>query len=198
MMPPSLLELVLDQIPAAVVAVDRDATVTGYNAAASTLFGVRPDDILGRPVSRLPLLAPLLQEVLNSCISAGPEPFSVNGTPHLLFRTALVRGTEVVGAVAVTVPSPGAAVAGPAMSPAAPTGPTSSLDLDLWTLVESVYDEVIVADKDGTILSFTTRQLDPSWGVSKPEELIGLNILEVERRGWFKPSVTRLVLEQGR
>ena len=63
----------------------------------------------------------------------------------------------------------------------------------LKAIFESTYDALYVSDHQGKTLrvSAACKQL---WGVSE-EQLIGKNVLELEREGVYQPSITRLVLE---
>ncbi|MDP4108155.1 MAG: sigma 54-interacting transcriptional regulator, partial [Bacillota bacterium] len=66
---------------------------------------------------------------------------------------------------------------------------------DLEAIVDSIYDEVLVVDAVGTILRVSNRSTHNLWGV-EPSSVIGENILELEKKGWFKPSVSRKVIEE--
>ncbi|MDP4157792.1 MAG: PAS domain S-box protein, partial [Bacillota bacterium] len=66
---------------------------------------------------------------------------------------------------------------------------------DLEAIVDSIYDEVLVVDAAGTILRVSNRSTHNLWGV-EPSSVIGENILELEKKGWFKPSVSRKVIEE--
>jgi PAS domain S-box-containing protein len=66
---------------------------------------------------------------------------------------------------------------------------------DLEAIVDSIYDEVLVVDNLGKIIRVSNRSTLNLWGVN-PQTVIGENILELEEKGWFKPSVTRKVIEQ--
>lgn len=69
------------------------------------------------------------------------------------------------------------------------------LTTDLEAIVDSIYDEILVVDGKGNILRVSNRSTHDLWGVN-PATLIGANILELEEKGWFKPSVTRKVLAE--
>lgn len=70
-----------------------------------------------------------------------------------------------------------------------------AITTDLEAIVDSIYDEVLVVDSLGKIIRVSNRSTHQLWGVD-PETVIGQNILELEEKGWFKPSVTRKVLEE--
>lgn len=69
------------------------------------------------------------------------------------------------------------------------------LTTDLEAIVDSIYDEVLVVDAKGTILRVSNRSNLNLWGVN-PVSVVGENMLDLEDKGWFKPSVTRRVLEE--
>ncbi|WP_066369115.1 sigma 54-interacting transcriptional regulator [Neobacillus fumarioli] len=66
---------------------------------------------------------------------------------------------------------------------------------DLEAIVDSIYDEVLVVDGHGKIIRVSNRSTLNLWGIN-PQTVIGENILDLEEKGWFKPSVTRKVIEQ--
>jgi PAS domain S-box-containing protein len=70
-----------------------------------------------------------------------------------------------------------------------------AITTDLEAIVDSVYDEVLVVDPLGKIIRVSNRSTHHLWGVD-PQTVIGENILELEKKGWFKPSVTRKVIEE--
>ncbi len=70
-----------------------------------------------------------------------------------------------------------------------------NLTTDLEAIVDSIYDEVLVVDANGTILRVSNRGSMNLWGVN-PATVVGENILDLEEKGWFKPSVTRRVIAE--
>jgi PAS domain S-box-containing protein len=70
-----------------------------------------------------------------------------------------------------------------------------AMTTDLEAIVDSIYDEVLVVDSSGKIIRVSNRSTHQLWGVN-PQTVIGENILELEVKGWFKPSVTRKVMEE--
>ncbi|MGE7839196.1 sigma-54 interaction domain-containing protein [Lysinibacillus sp. NPDC093712] len=64
---------------------------------------------------------------------------------------------------------------------------------DLKAIFESSYDVLYVSDHKGNTLRVSAA-CKHIWGVSE-EQLIGKNVLELEREGVYQPSITRLVLE---
>ncbi len=67
------------------------------------------------------------------------------------------------------------------------------LTTDLEAIVDSIYDEVLVVDGKGTVLRVSNRSHLNLWGVQL-STVVGENMLDLEDKGWFRPSVTRRVL----
>ncbi|WP_307410135.1 sigma 54-interacting transcriptional regulator [Neobacillus ginsengisoli] len=70
-----------------------------------------------------------------------------------------------------------------------------AMTTDLEAIVDSIYDEVLVVDAQGKIIRVSNRSTNNLWGVNL-QTVIGQNILDLEEKGWFKPSVTRKVIEE--
>ncbi|MDF2683100.1 MAG: Fis family transcriptional regulator [Brevibacillus sp.] len=71
------------------------------------------------------------------------------------------------------------------------------LQTDLEAIVDSIYDEILVVDAQGIILRVSNRGANNLWGVHLAT-VVGKNILDLEEKGWFKPSVTRKVMNDQR
>lgn len=66
--------------------------------------------------------------------------------------------------------------------------------LDLKAIFDSSYDVMYVSDHKGNTLRVSSACTE-LWG-KKEAELIGRNVIDLEKEGIYTPSVTRLVLEQ--
>ncbi|MBO9131148.1 sigma 54-interacting transcriptional regulator [Bacillus sp. 165] len=69
------------------------------------------------------------------------------------------------------------------------------LNKDLNAILSSIYDEILVVNHKGELIRFSDSVIPGFWDVDL-KELIGKNILELEDKGLFNPSVTRLVMEK--
>ncbi|MFZ7942330.1 MULTISPECIES: sigma 54-interacting transcriptional regulator [Bacillaceae] len=67
------------------------------------------------------------------------------------------------------------------------------LNKDLNAILSSIYDEILVVNAKGELIRYSENIIQDFWNVDL-KELIGKNILELEDRGLFTPSVTRLVI----
>ncbi|MCM3162242.1 sigma-54-dependent Fis family transcriptional regulator [Metabacillus litoralis] len=67
--------------------------------------------------------------------------------------------------------------------------------IDLKALFESSYDVLYVSDSEGNTLRVSSACKE-IWGKTE-SELVGKNVLDLEKEGIYKPSITRLVIEKG-
>ncbi len=66
----------------------------------------------------------------------------------------------------------------------------------LWDweeIVENIYSDIIVADKEGKIV-YANSSVE-YWLDTKKENLIGYSVMQLEKEGIFYPSVVKKVLE---
>ncbi|ERI09685.1 sigma 54-interacting transcriptional regulator [Aneurinibacillus aneurinilyticus] len=71
------------------------------------------------------------------------------------------------------------------------------LNTDLKAILSTIYDEILVVNPKGELLRFSDNNVI-NFRQGDLKDLVGKNLLELEDKGIFKPSVTRLVLEQKR
>lgn len=71
------------------------------------------------------------------------------------------------------------------------------LNTDLNAILSTIYDEILVVNREGVLIRCSEKFIHDFWGV-QVKHLIGKNLLDLEKEGFFTPSVTRLVLEQKR
>ncbi|MGJ7922295.1 sigma 54-interacting transcriptional regulator [Neobacillus sp. LXY-4] len=71
------------------------------------------------------------------------------------------------------------------------------LNKDLHAILSSIYDEILVVNAKGELIRYSDNIIRDFWQVDL-KELIGKNILDLEDKGLFTPSVTRLVMEKGK
>ncbi|MEI2337837.1 sigma-54 interaction domain-containing protein [Priestia megaterium] len=69
-----------------------------------------------------------------------------------------------------------------------------SESMDLKAIFETSYDVMYVSDGEGNTIRASSGCLE-LWG-KKENELIGRNVIDLEKEGIYTPSITRLVLEQ--
>jgi transcriptional regulator with PAS, ATPase and Fis domain len=69
------------------------------------------------------------------------------------------------------------------------------LNKDLHAILSSIYDEILVVNHKGELIRYSETVINDFWG-SNLKDLLGKNLLDLEKKGLFSPSVTRLVLEK--
>jgi transcriptional regulator with PAS, ATPase and Fis domain len=69
------------------------------------------------------------------------------------------------------------------------------LNEDLHAILSSIYDEILVVNHKGELIRYSETVINDFWG-SNLKDLLGKNLLDLEKKGLFSPSVTRLVLEK--
>src|SRR5699024_8115943 len=69
------------------------------------------------------------------------------------------------------------------------------LNADLNAILSTMYDEILVVNNEGEILRHSENILIDSWEVAK-DNLIGENILKLEKEGVLSKSVTKEVLNK--
>ncbi len=76
-------------------------------------------------------------------------------------------------------------------------GNVKDLNKDLRAILSTIYDEILVVNAKGELIRYSDNLLTDFWELN-PKEMIGQNLVELEKKGLFKPSVTRLVIEKKR
>jgi len=69
------------------------------------------------------------------------------------------------------------------------------LNTDLNAILSSIYDEILVVNAKGELIRYSEKIIEDFWQVDL-KDLIGKNIMELVDRGYFTPSVSRLVMEK--
>ncbi len=180
---------VFDAIGQGIVTVGPDGRITAINLTAGALLGVSREYALGCfvddvfPGSGLTEALRTGNPAANRKAAAGSLNLTVNSAP-------IVRGGSVVGAVAVindlsVLEEMLEELAG-----------VKELKDELEAIFNSSYDEIFVVDGKGTVIRVNSTS-ESYYGV-KAGEITGQSVFDLERRGFFKPSVTRLVLEEKR
>ncbi len=70
------------------------------------------------------------------------------------------------------------------------------LNTDLNAILATMYDEILVVNKNGELLRHSEKFIPDFWGVDDLEELVGKNLMEFEEKGVFSPSVARLARDK--
>ncbi|HVI40892.1 MAG TPA: PAS domain-containing protein, partial [Anaerovoracaceae bacterium] len=68
----------------------------------------------------------------------------------------------------------------------------TELTRELDTILESIHDDILIADGQGKILK-VSKSFVAVYGIGE-EQILGRTVFEMERQGIFKPSVIAQVL----
>ncbi|WP_042352124.1 sigma 54-interacting transcriptional regulator [Bacillus massiliigorillae] len=71
----------------------------------------------------------------------------------------------------------------------------NNLNKDLNAILSSIYDEILVVNHKGELMRYSDNIIASFWQTDL-KNLVGKNIIELEEKGIFTPSVTRLVMEK--
>ncbi|GBF35288.1 zinc sigma-54-dependent two-component system [Desulfocucumis palustris] len=180
---------IFDAISHGIIIINDKGEITVFNRPAEALLGIDAGMALGRPINEV-LPSNGLTEVLatgkpqlNQKVIAGRFTLVINRTP-------LINDGKVVGAVAlfedISVKE----------SMARELAMVRELKDDLEAIFNSSYDEIFVIDGQGTVTK-VNKISETYYGVPT-EEIVGKNVLDLEKEGFFRPSVTSMVFKEKR
>lgn len=180
---------IFDAMSRGIVIINQKGEITVFNKTAETLLGIEAGSALGRYINEV-LPSNGLMEVLatgkpqlNQKVVAGQVTLVANRTP-------LIKDGVVQGAIAVFEDI------SVWESMAKELAMVKELKDDLEAIFNSSYDEIFVIDGKG-IVTKVNKISETYYGVPT-EEIVGKNVLELEKEGYFRPSVTNMVFSEKR
>ncbi|WP_257350300.1 sigma 54-interacting transcriptional regulator [Pseudalkalibacillus decolorationis] len=184
-----LLKIILTSIPMGMFVVDREKRIVNYNESGLKMIKASPDkvrnvqaeDIFSRKY--IDNVFSTGETVLNQLQITDEMGILVDYSPIINFEN------QVEGMVIIVQDLP--MVEDMAME----IEYIKNLNEDLNAILSSIYDEILVVNHKGELLRYSDSFISEFWGVQL-KDLIGKSLLELEDKGLFSPSVTRLVLEQ--
>lgn len=69
------------------------------------------------------------------------------------------------------------------------------LEKELDAILEAIHDDIMITDHNGTVLNVSAT-FEEVYGIQK-KKAVGMSVYDLERQGYFKPSITAIVLERG-
>ncbi|MED4798161.1 PAS domain-containing protein, partial [Priestia megaterium] len=69
-----------------------------------------------------------------------------------------------------------------------------NLNKDLNAILSTIYDEILVVNNKGELIRYSDSFISEFWRRDL-KDFIGKNLIDLEDKGLFSPSVTRLVIE---
>jgi transcriptional regulator with PAS, ATPase and Fis domain len=184
-----LLKIILTSIPMGIFVLDKEKTIINCNDAGLKMIKSTAEKVLNFPAETI-----FSMERIQQVFSTGKtllNHLEITNEMGVLvdYSPILNYDQEVEGIIIVVQDLP--MVEEMAME----IEHIKDLNKDLNAILSSIYDEILVVNAKGELIRFSENILHDFWNVDL-KELIGKNILELEDRGLFTPSVTRLVIEK--
>jgi PAS domain S-box-containing protein len=182
-----LQQEIFDAVSQGIVIVNEEGQITLINRAAGQLLGVNAGKALGRHINEI-LPANGLPEVIHTGEPQLSKKININGQTMVINCTPVISNATVTGAVAVFEDI------------SVREGLTRELAVvkelkdDLEAIFNSSYDEIFVIDGNGVVTK--VNKISETYYDVPTEEIIGKNVLELEKQGFFRPSVTGMVFKE--
>jgi len=182
---PSFYLTLLNSAHNAIIAIDCDARITFMNRAAEELVGVIFSEIKNTLLTSIIVDAELPRVVKTGKAETAIQG-RVNGRLILANRTPIIYHGKIIGAVSVfqDISDLQAVVNELEL--------VKQINKELNTIIDSVYDGLIIADGKGVIL-----RISPSYETMasvKPVDFVGKSVMQLVEEGFVSESITMKVL----
>ena len=181
------LNTIIDSMHNGLISVNEEGDIVLFNTAAESLFGLKRDQVVGKPV-----LSVVPQSRLNEVLKTGQrESGKLTFQDRLLIsnRTPIISNNRVIGAVAVLQDISELELISEELSF------TKRMKDELDAIIDSSYDGIYVTDGGGRTLR-VNEAYSRLTGIPC-HELVGRNIGDLVAEGVFSQSATLAVLERG-
>ncbi len=179
-------EAILASFPHQVTVIDSQSRIFFMNQSALDTYGVKIEEIDGESIRQVDK-----ESGLDQLLSSNEKKTVVKLTENkkgVLNQTNIWENGTSIGAIQIGWEAE--EIEKIAMNFESYT----NLSLDLKAVFDTSYDVIYVSDGEGITLRVSSA-CEKLFGY-KAEDLIGRSIYELEKKGVFKPSITRLVLEK--
>lgn len=184
------MQSLLDSIHNGLLMIDIHANIRFVNKAAERLLGIDRAEVLGKPIKEV-LPDTRLTEVLETEETQVSQEQTVDNCTLVVNRTPVYdESGQLTGAVAVFQDITELETLSRELSK------VKQLKNELEAVFDASYDEIYVTDGNG-ITTRINRVGESYYGV-KAEEMVGKNVRELEKQGYFSPSVVSIVLKEKR
>ncbi|MFB7155888.1 sigma-54 interaction domain-containing protein [Lysinibacillus sp. NPDC056232] len=173
------LECFLNMLPIAAVVYDEDHKIIHTNLLAQKAFNKNTKFLLTRQIDKLLTNASIQQQSIQSQIMIDNQYYQFYVSPSIKEEKSYKAIVYFDWQISIQKDYE----------------KYKEKSEDLEALFESAYDVMYVSDNKGNTLRVSSACKE-FWG-ERREDLIGKNVIELEKQGVFKPSITRLVLEAG-
>lgn len=184
-----LLKIILTSIPMGIFIVDRDRKIVNFNESGLHMIRSKPEKVMNVPAEQIfsgkhiDYVFSSGETILNQLQITDEMGILVDYSPIINFQhqvdgmVIIVQDLPMVEEMAMEIEH------------------IKDLNKDLNAILSTIYDEILVVNRKGEMIRHSENFISGFWGVEL-KELMGKNLLELEEKGLFTPSVTRLVLEQ--
>jgi PAS domain S-box-containing protein len=184
-----LLKIILTSIPMGIFVVDREKQIVNCNESGLKMIKMTSHDVIQKPaenifngdhihnvfLSRETILNQLqITEKMGVLVDYSPI-IDINDEVEGII--IIVQDLPMVEEMAMEIEH------------------IKNLNKDLNAILSTIYDEILVVNRNGELIRYSDSFISEFWGVQL-KDLLGKSLLDLEDKGLFSPSVTRLVLEQ--
>ncbi|MFC7392230.1 sigma 54-interacting transcriptional regulator [Scopulibacillus cellulosilyticus] len=187
----NILKVMLTSIPMGIFVVDRDKKIVNFNESGLRMIKSTSEKMINADAESI-----FKKEHIDSVFVTGKTLLNqilVNDEIGILvdYSPIIISDGKVDGLIVVVQDLP--MVEEMAME----IESVKNLNRDLNAILSTIYDEILVVDANGVILRYSDHFISEFWE-GDLKDLVGKNILDMEEKGNFSPSVARLVLEKNK
>ncbi len=170
-----------------VVTTDHAGRITMINDAARSLLGVEYRSVTGRFIKEI-IPDSRLTDVLLADRATKEERLTILGRPLVISRTPVYENAKPVGAIFILQDISEYEQISRELKK------MREAKNELEAIFDASFDEIFVIDGQGIVRKIN-KAGDTYYGVDT-EKLVGRSVLELEKEGYFSPSVARMVFEK--
>lgn len=182
----ALYRRILKALPCQIVVIDREGDILYANESFLSEHGIPPEKAVGTPLGQFCPEHSLLQLLKSPCYTQ--IMFSENGFLHV--QSSMESKGVFSGALQLSFQ--GDSILQPAVFD---QQNSANIETDIRAFYDSNWDVIYASDRNGITLDVSSA-CEELWGL-KADELIGKSVYELEERGVYRPSITKMVLETG-
>ncbi|MBY0595613.1 sigma 54-interacting transcriptional regulator [Bacillus bingmayongensis] len=184
-----ILKIILTSIPMGIFVVDREKKIVNCNESGLKMIKSTPEKVLNVPAEQI-----FNGEHISNVFATGKtilNQLQITNEMGVLVDYSPIPSFDqkIEGMVIIVQDLP--MVEDMAME----IEYIKDLNKDLHAILSSIYDEILVVNHKGELIRYSETVINDFWG-GDLKDLLGKNLLDLEKKGLFSPSVTRLVLEQ--
>lgn len=185
----NFLRNILTSIPMGIFVVDQEGKIVQCNESGLSMIKMAMTEVLDRPAGQI-----FHGDKINKVFSSGEtilNQIQITDKMGVLvdYSPILDYNERVEGIIIIVQDLP--MIEEMAME----IEHIKNLNKDMNAILSTIYDEILVVNGKGELIRYSDNFIPNVWGVEL-KDILGKNLLELEDKGVFSPSVTRLVLEQ--